>query len=682
MLDNLAENGVFLLNSPYDKDQIWERLPRKVQQQIIEKQIQFYVIDAISLAKSIGLGGRINIIMQTAFFLISGVLPEEKAMEMINMAVEDTYGEKGETVVKMNVRAAELAKERIQKVAVPKKSSSIYNMRNLLQESMPDFIKNVTIPLMAGDGDLLPVSKMPVDGTFPTGTTKYEKRRIAIDIPVWEPSVCIQCNQCAFVCPHATIRAKIFDARYAEEGAPETYKSTNATGKVFEGMKFTIQVAPEDCTGCGVCVEICPAHFKDEKGRKTDRKAINMTRLEEELLTQEIGNYDYFLSLPNTDPALFNRFTVKGSQLLPPMFEYSGACGGCGETPYLKLMSQLFGDRAIIANATGCTSIYSGNLPTTPYTTRPDGRGPTWSNSLFEDAAEFGMGMRMTVDKLTEYAGELLGRVAKEAKDNPTLSELIGAIKEAPMAEQAQIEAQRERVAQLKTLLTRNGYDGAKPLLDVADYLVTKSVWIIGGDGWAYDIGYGGLDHVLASGRNVNVLVLDTGVYSNTGGQMSKATPRAAVAKFAAAGKPLPKKDLGLMAISYGTVYVAQIAMGANMAQTVRAFNEAEAYNGPSLIIAYAQCIAHGINMTKGFELHTDAVHGGFWPLYRYNPALPHPFHLDSRPPDQDVSEFMYKQNRFRILRQANPRRANTLLEQMREDVNSRWHLYQELAKM
>jgi pyruvate-ferredoxin/flavodoxin oxidoreductase len=682
MLDSLVEGGTFLLNSPYGPDEVWDMLPREVQQQLIEKKVKFYVIDAIKLAKSIGLGGRINIIMQSAFFLISGVLPENKAMELINLAIEDTYGIKGQMVVNMNIRAAQLAKERVQRVNVPKKATSTRHMRQTVCEAMPDFVRNVTAPIMAGHGDQLPVSLMPVDGTFPVGTTKYEKRTIATEIPVWEPNVCIQCNQCAFVCPHATIRTKVYDAPYANGKSPKAFKSIAATGKDFREMMYTVQVAPEDCTGCGICVQICPAYEKDAKGAKTERKAINMAPLDEALRKQEAANFDYFLSIPDTNPNLFNRFTVKGSQLLPPMFEFSGACSGCGETPYIKLLTQLFGDRSMIANATGCSSIYGGNLPTTPYTTRPDGRGPAWSNSLFEDAAEFGLGMRLTTDKMTEFAHELLAKMIEQADGHAPLLE---AIHTSAMETQEEIEAQRARVAHLKEILAEEKSEAAQQLLSIADYLVKKSVWIIGGDGWGYDIGYGGLDHVLASGRNVNVLLLDTGVYSNTGGQMSKATPRGAIAKFAAAGKSAPKKDLGLMMMMYGNVYVAQIAMGANMTQTVKAFQEAEAYDGPSLIIAYSHCIAHGINMTTANDLHKDAVHGGFWPLFRYNPldaeAGKPALHLDSKAPDQDIADFMYKQNRFRALRQSDPQRANELLENMRQDVVNRWKVYEELAR-
>jgi pyruvate-ferredoxin/flavodoxin oxidoreductase len=681
MLDSVVEGGTFLLNSPYNHNEVWEYLPHEVQQQITDKKLKFYVIDAIKLAKSIGLGGRINIIMQAAFFAISGVLPEEKAMDFIKLAVEDTYGNKGQTVVNMNIRAAGLAKERIQRVTVPKKITTTHSMRQFVAKEMPDFVKNVTAEIIAGRGDQLPVSAIPADGTFPTGTTKWEKRTIATEIPVWEPKICIQCNQCSFVCPHATIRTKVYQGQFANGASPESFKSIAATGREFKEMMYTVQVAPEDCTGCGICVDICPAFEKDARGAKTDRKAINMMPLTEALREQEAANFDYFLSIPDTDPRLFNRFTVKGSQLLPPLFEFSGACSGCGETPYIKLLTQLFGDRALVANATGCSSIYGGNLPTTPYTTRPDGRGPVWSNSLFEDAAEFGLGMRLTVNKMTEFVHELLAQLIPPAGDHAPLFE---AIKDSKMETQEEIEAQRARIAQLKEILSQDKGELAQRLLSIADYLAKKSVWIIGGDGWAYDIGYGGLDHVLASGQNVNVLLLDTGVYSNTGGQMSKATPRGAVAKFAAAGKAAPKKDLGLMMMMYGHVYVAQVAMGANMTQTVRAFHEAEAYPGPSLIIAYSHCIAHGINMTTANDLQKDAVHTGFWPLYRYNPVTEDgkpALHLDSKTPDQDIADFMYKQNRFRVLRQSDPQRANMLLEQVRQELASRWHVYEELAR-
>ncbi len=676
MLSHLKQGGTFLLNSPYSATEVWNHLPVEVQQALIEKQARFYVIDALGLAKSLGLGGRINTTMQAAFFAISGVLPEAQALEMINLAIEDTYGDKGQKIVEMNIRAASLARERIQQVQVPSSVSSKIRMREAVPANVPDFVRNVTGEIIAGRGDQLPVSAMPIDGTFPVGTTKYEKRNIATEIPVWNPEVCIQCNQCSFVCPHATIRVKIYDAKYANGDAPATFKSTDAKGREFAGMRYTVQVAPEDCTGCGLCVEACPAYEK-VGGQKTERKAINMAP-QAPLREAEARNWDYFLSIPDLDPASFNRFTVKGSQYLPALFEFSGACAGCGETPYIKLVTQLFGDHTVIANATGCSSIYGGNLPTTPYTARAtDGRGPAWSNSLFEDNAEFGLGMRLTINKMSQFARELLEQAPVDAA-------LKRAILDADMSTPEGIEQQRARVEQIKNALKNDDSDLARRLLAVADYLVRKIVWIFGGDGWAYDIGYGGLDHVLASGQDVNVLVLDTAVYSNTGGQMSKATPRGAMAKFAAAGKPVRKKDLGLIAISYGNVYVAQVAFGSNMTQTVRAMQEAAAYPGPSIIIAYAHCKEQGIDNLKGLELQKQAVESGFWPLYRYNPAVPegkNPFTLESKIEIEGLEDFMYKQGRFNVLRKVDPERAQMLLELAHQDVIARWNQYQALAQ-
>jgi len=680
MLSRLKPGGTFLLNVPYPADEVWDRLPYEVQSALIEKKARFYVIDAYSLAKSLGLGGRINVIMQTAFFAISGVLPDEKAMKMIEVAVVDTYGDKGKAVVDMNVRAANMARERIVQVPLPEKATSSLRMRPEVPDDAPAFVKNVTAEMIGYRGDLLPTSRLPVDGTYPPGTSRYEKRNIALEIPVWEPEVCIQCNQCAFACPHATIRVKVYDPKYANGGAPATFKSTEAKGREFAGLKYTVQVAPEDCTGCGACVHICPAYAKDEKGAKTERKAINMAA--QGLIREaEAANWDHFLAIPDPDPKLFNRFTTKGSQLLPPMFEFSGACGGCGETPYVKLLTQLYGDRLLIANATGCSSIYGGNLPTTPYTPRADGRGPAWSNSLFEDNAEFGLGFRLTADKLGAFAGELLDKIRPDGK-----TALIQAIKAAGVTTGETVEEQRSRIAELKEHLEKQSDPTARQLLEVVDFLVPRSIWIVGGDGWAYDIGYGGLDHVLASGRNVNVLVLDTGVYSNTGGQSSKATPRAAVAKFAAAGKDMPKKDLGAIAMTYGNIYVAQVAYAANMTQTVRAFKEAEAYNGPSIIIAYSHCINHGIDMTTGTDLHKLAVDSAFWPLFRYDPTLAaehkNPLQLDSKAPSLGVEEFMYRQTRFKVLRQTDPQRAEKLLEALRGDVATRWKFYEQMANL
>jgi pyruvate-ferredoxin/flavodoxin oxidoreductase len=680
ILGHLRPGGTFLLNSPYPADQVWDHIPAEVQQALIDKQAKFYVIDAYSLAKSLGLGGRINVIMQTAFFAISGVLPQDKALKMIELAVEDTYGDKGKAVVDMNIRAASLAAERIQKVELPAKATSKVHMHPPVPAGAPEFVQKVTAEMIAYRGDRLPVSRMPADGTYPTGTTKFEKRNIALEIPVWEPEACIQCNQCSFVCPHATIRVKAYEAKFANGSAPAGFKSIDYKGKEFAGMKYTVQVAPEDCTGCGACVYVCPAFVKDEKGQKTERKAINMAP-QPPIREAEAANWAYFLGLPDPDPKQANRFTVKGSQFLPAMFEFSGACGGCGETPYIKLATQLFGERMVVANATGCSSIYGGNLPTTPYAPRADGRGPAWSNSLFEDNAEFGMGMRLTADKLNVYARELLGRLKEKGQ-----AEFIEAILSADLSAPEAVEEQRVRLDALRAHLAGLKDPDAERALGVLEYLVPRSVWIIGGDGWAYDIGYGGLDHVLASGRNVNLLVLDTGVYSNTGGQSSKATPRAAVAKFAAAGKDMPKKDLGAIAMTYGNIYVAQVAYGANMTQTVRAFKEAEAYPGPSLIIAYSHCINHGMDMMSGTDLQKDAVESGFWPLFRYDPALAaegkNPLQLDSKAPTKNIEEFMYKQVRFKVLRQTDPERAEVLLGSLRKDVISRWKFYEQMANL
>ena len=680
ILSHLRQGGTFLLNSPYPADEVWDRIPVEVQQALIDKQAKFYVIDAYSLAKSLGLGGRINVIMQTAFFAISGVLPEEKALKMIELAVEDTYGDKGKAVVDMNVRAASLAAERIQPVPLPAKATSKLHMHPPVPADAPEFVRKVTAEMIAYRGDKLPVSLMPADGTYPTGTTRYEKRNIALEIPVWEPEACIQCNQCSFVCPHATIRVKAYDSKLANGGAPKTFKSIDYKGKEFAGMKYTVQVAPEDCTGCGACVYVCPAFVKDEKGQKTERKAINMAA-QPPIREAEAANWEYFLALPDPDPKQANRFTVKGSQFLPAMFEFSGACGGCGETPYIKLATQLFGDRMVVANATGCSSIYGGNLPTTPYAPRADGRGPAWSNSLFEDNAEFGMGMRLTADKLGVFAREMLERLKAKGQ-----AEFIDSVLQADLTNPEAVEEARVRLDALRAHLAGLKDPEAQRAISVLEYLVPRSVWIIGGDGWAYDIGYGGLDHVLASGRNVNMLVLDTGVYSNTGGQSSKATPRAAVAKFAAAGKDMPKKDLGAIAMTYGNIYVAQVAYGANMTQTVRAFKEAEAYPGPSLIVAYAHCINHGMDMMSGTDLQKDAVESGFWPLFRYDPALAaegkNPLQLDSKAPTKNIEDFMYKQVRFKALRQSDPQRAQVLMESLRKDVISRWKFYEQMANL
>jgi pyruvate-ferredoxin/flavodoxin oxidoreductase len=668
----------------HGKDEVWDTLPQEVQKQIIEKKLKFYVIDAISLAAELGLGARINVIMQTAFFKISNILTLDTAVKAIKDAIKKTYGKKGEKVVEMNNAAVDGALERVFEVEIPEEVTSKIKMRPPVPEDAPDFVKDVTAELIALRGDRLPVSKMPADGKFPSGTTQYEKRNVAVNIPQWEPDICIQCGTCSLVCPHGTIRIKAYDKKCLGD-APVSFKSADAKGKDFAGMKCTVQVAPEDCTGCGVCVLSCPAEEKDEDKKPTGRKAINMV-LQEPIRVRERENYKYFLSIPNTDPKLFKSNTIKGSQLIQPLFEYSGACAGCGETAYVKLLTQLFGDRALIGNSTGCSSIYGGNLPTTPYTKRSDGRGPTWSNSLFEDNAEFAMGMRLTVDKFKERALDLLGKVADAGCVDAKLAEEIRAATLANEPIQAAIEQQRARVAQLKKQCKKSDCANCRELLSVADYLVRKSVWALGGDGWAYDIGYGGLDHVLASGSDVNVLVLDTEVYSNTGGQMSKSTPRAAVAKFAAAGKPRPKKDLGLLAMTYGNIYVAKVAMGANANQTVKAFVEAEGYVGPSLIIAYSHCIAHGYNLVNGYKHQKQAVNSGYWPLYRFDPRLKeegkNPLQLDSKAPTFDFEEYVYSENRYRTLKQSKPKAAEALLKLAKSDAAQRYALMEQLAKL
>jgi len=678
MLSTAEKGGTFLLASPFSKDEVWEKLPVEVQKQIIDKDLTFYVIDALQIAEEVGLGGRINTIMQTAFFLISGVLPEEKAVKLIEDAVKDTYGSKGDDIVEMNMRAVEAARKAIHKVDYPKQTKGEIHMIPPAPEDAPPFVKEVVGEIIAGRGDKLPVSKLPDDGTYPTGTTQYEKRNVAEEIPVWEPDTCIQCGECSLICPHAVIRLKAYDPKHLKK-APETFKSVDARGKEFADMKFTIQVSPEDCTGCGLCVEICPAQEKKD-GEKTGRKAINMAA-QMPLREQENENWNFFLDLPEVPENLIKRNTIKGSQLVKPLFEFSGACAGCGETPYIKLTSQLFGDRMIIGNATGCSSIYGGNLPNTPYTVRADGRGPTWNNSLFEDAAEFAFGMRLNADKLTEFANELVQSVAKSGLLDKQLAQEI---RDADQSTQEGIEAQRARVDKVKEALAKSNSEEAKHLLSVADYLVKKSVWAFGGDGWAYDIGYGGLDHVIASGRDINILVLDTGVYSNTGGQMSKATPLGAIAKFAAAGKPLSKKDLGLMAITYGNVYVANVAIGANRIHTIRAFQEAESYPGPSLLIAYCPCIAHGFNLRYGIRQQKLAVDSGSWLLYRYNPVLKqegkNPLSLDCKEPSVDIKEYMYREIRFRSLRDAHPDRAEKFLAQARVDAKEKYAYFKYLA--
>jgi len=670
-----VEGATFLLNSPYPLEETWDKIPKKVQQQIIDKKLKMYVINAYTVAKETGMGERINTIMQTCFFAISGILPRDEAIAKIKGTIKKTYGAKGEEIVKKNYEAVDGTLANLHEFKIPATADSKVKLPPTVPEEAPDFVKEVTAMIIAGKGDDIPVSAFPNDGTFPTATTQWEKRNISLEIPVWDEVTCIQCNKCVLVCPHAVIRPKVYDKKELAN-APKTFKHDKARGKEYdENMVYTLQVAPEDCTGCALCVEVCPAKNKQE----TRLKAINMAP-QPPLRDEEKKNWNFFLDIPDLDRRGVSVHTVKGSQMLRPLFEFSGACTGCGETPYVKLVSQLFGDRTIIANATGCSSIYGGNLPTTPWAQDENGRGPTWSNSLFEDNAEFGMGFRLTLDKHTEYARELLERLRTDiGKD------LVEALLNADQSDEAGIYDQRDRIDELKKILEKSDKAEAKQLLSIADLLVKKSVWIMGGDGWAYDIGYGGLDHVLASGTNVNILVLDTEVYSNTGGQMSKATPRGAVAKFAASGKPLKRKDLGRLAMSYGNVYVAQIAMGSSDAQTVKAIIEAEAYDGPSIIIAYSHCIAHGINMQLGLDQQKLAVDSGYWPLYRYNPDLidegKNPFTLDSKAPKIPLRNFAYNETRYKMLTKTHPENAKKLIELAQQDVNEKWDYYSGLAK-
>lgn len=690
VLKEAKVGATFLLNSPFSPEGTWQRLPAELRDIIQSKQLQFYVINASQVARNAGMGGRINTVMQVCFFALAGVLPREEAIAQIKKAIRKTYGKKGEDVVQMNLTAVDQTLDNLhpvptrEPVAVGAAAATV--VHNPVPDTAPAFVRNVLGTIMARHGDELPVSALPLDGTYPTGTTKWEKRNIASEIPVWDPDVCVQCGKCVMVCPHSVIRSKVYEPDKLAN-APSTFKHTQARDRDWSDLQFTIQVAAEDCTGCALCIDVCPAKNKAEPRLK----AINMAP-QLPLREQERSNWDFFLNLPNPDRTQLNLNKIGQQQMQEPLFEFSGACAGCGETPYVKLVSQLFGDRMLIANATGCSSIYGGNLPTTPWTYNAEGRGPAWSNSLFEDNAEFGLGFRIALDQHIQQAIALVRDLAS-LEGSPIPADLVTALVDAEQTDEAGIYEQRERVAQLQSLL--RGWVEQKNLpgdltakitmlQSLADYLVKKSVWMIGGDGWAYDIGFGGVDQALASGRNINILVLDTEVYSNTGGQMSKSTPKGAVAKFAAGGKPSPKKDLGLIAMTYGNVYVASVAMGARDEHTLKAFLEAESYNGPSVIIAYSHCIAHGIDMQKGMQQQKLAVESGRWLLYRYDPRRTergeNPLQLDSRSPKVPIETALYSENRFKMLARSTPEEAKRLLKEAQADVNTRWQLYQYLA--
>ena len=676
MLRSLVPGGTFLLNTPFGKDEIWATLPTPVQQSLLAKKAKFFVIDATKVARDSGMGGRINTIMQVCFFALSGVLPKDEAIDAIKNSIKKTYGKKGDEVVQMNLKAVDNTLAHLHEVAVSEnKLNGAGPLLPPITPNAPAFVRNVLGKIAAGDGDDLPVSAFPNDGSFPTATAQYEKRNLALDIPVWDEKTCIQCLKCVAICPHATIRAKVYDAAELKN-VPATFKSCDARVPEFKGMKFSLQVAAEDCTGCRICVEVCPAKNKTE----AKLKAINM-RPQAPLRAAEVANWDFFLKLPEFDRRKIKNSSLRQQQLLQPLFEFSGACAGCGETPYIKMLTQLFGDRAVIANATGCSSIYGGNLPTTPYATNGCGRGPTWCNSLFEDNAEFGLGFRVSIDKQKQFAEELLTKIAPQVGDDLATQILV-----ADQSDESGIYDQRERVAALKQKLQTLDSPEAKLLVPLANQLVKKSVWILGGDGWAYDIGYGGLDHVLASGHKVNVLVMDTEVYSNTGGQMSKATPRGAIAKFAAGGKPSGKKDLGLIAMSYGNIYVASVAMGAKDEHTLKAFIEAESFPGPSLIIAYSHCIAHGIALDQGVGARQQKlmVESGQWLLYRYDPRRAergeNPLQLDSSAAKSKVKDFMLTENRFKMLTKSKPDDAKKFFAQAQVDADRRWKFYQSMA--
>lgn len=673
VLKRASDEATFLLNSPYGPDYVWDYLPKTIQTQIVEKKLRFYVVDGYKVADESGMGQRVNTILQVCFFAVSQILPEAEAISKIKSAVKKTYSKWGDRVVQNNFKAIDNALDHLHEVNVPETAEGEFDLRPPVPEIAPQYVRDLIGPIIAGKGDALPVSAMPIDGTFPAGTTKWEKRNLALEIPVWESDICIQCGKCVFVCPHAVIREKIYDSALLEN-SPQTFESAPARWKEFREQVYSLQVSPEDCTGCVLCVDACPVIDKKDP----TRKALNMAP-QPPLRDQESENWDFFLILPEVDRTAIKLTSVKNTQLLQPLFEFSGACAGCGETPYLKLITQLFGDRAIIANATGCSSIFGGNLPTTPWAVNQDGRGPAWSNSLFEDNAEFGLGMRLSVDKQFDYAKELLGNL-KSKIGNKLIQELLGS----DQKDEEEIRSQRERVNDLKEILRGLKQREAKELLSIADVLVKKSVWIVGGDGWAYDIGFGGLDHVLASGENVNILVLDTEVYSNTGGQASKATPRAASAKFAYLGKERPKKDLGMIAMTYSGVYVANVAMGGNDTQTLKAIIEADAYDGPSIVIAYSQCIAHGIDMKKGMQQQKLAVETGFWPLYRFDPRRTgngkNPLMIDSKPPSIPFEEFAYNESRYRSLVKKNEQRAEKLMEMAKIDIQFRWDKLRQIT--
>jgi len=674
MLKFAKKGATFLLNSPYSETEVWDKIPLNIQQTIMEKELKLYSINAKKVAKETGMGARINTIMQTCFFAISGILPREEAIDKIKQYIHKTYIKKGEAVVAKNYNAVDQSLANMHNIDYNKITGTNQHVE-VVPEKAPDFVKDITARIIEGNGDQLPVSAFPVDGTWPTATTQFEKRNLTLQVPVWDTELCIQCNKCSLACPHAAIRPKIYEKELLAD-APKTFKHTQAKGKDFKEHAYSLQVAVEDCTGCNICIDVCPAADKENP----EHLAINMGD-QLSIREQERENWDYFIDLPELDRSLVKHGSVKGCQILQPLFEFSGACLGCGETPYVKLASQLFGDRMVVANATGCSSIYGGNLPTTPWAKNKDGRGPAWSNSLFEDNAEFGLGYRLTIDKQAEYAKELLYDLKDEIG-----ADLADEILNATQKTEAEIFTQRERVEKLDNILSKMNIEKATELLSISENLTKKSVWIMGGDGWAYDIGFGGLDHVMASGKNVNILVLDTEVYSNTGGQASKATPWGAVAKFAASGKDVGKKDIGMIAMSYGNVYVAQVAMGASDAQTVKAFMEAEAYDGPSIIMAYSHCIAHGYDMGDGMQQQKKAVESAYWLLYRYNPELEtkgkSPLQLDSKVPNRHISEFMYNENRFKILQKTNPERAEQLLNRAEEDAKNKYAYYSKIASI